>query len=154
MGWNNLFLLALFGPASAGVFEVRSKIIKLRPGEVHNNILEPIPLPDDIKKRFGNSSMSVTNYSMEIVHVDPSGKETPAPLYHVYHHHYILYMGSAGLMQQMYEFLSQRDPLSGQPCNNTPSSLNTMLPKRTDIQEIVRAAGAQVGKGGLTPNPY
>jgi hypothetical protein len=102
--------------------------------------------------------MSITNYSMEILSIDPSnGKETKAPLYHVYHHHYVYYMGSQSLMDALYASLIDVDPLTGQGCNGTNSSLaslKTMHPKHDDIQAVIRTSGDLTSKDNVVVNPY
>jgi hypothetical protein len=143
--------------SSASMFEIRSQPINLRPGEVHNTIVKPIPLPQDIKSRFHNSSMPIVNYTMEVFSVDKNGVETKAPLYHVYNHHYIFYMGSQSLMDNLYNFLVDKDPLSGQTCNksnHTFDSLKSMHPIHSDIQFLLEANGGASNDGAVKENPY
>ena len=80
-------------------FTFLSDPVPLRYGEVHNKLQAPIPLPEDLVKQFEGGKMGIVNYAIDIVFEDGS----QAPLSQGYNHHYGLIMGSADVMDDLYE---------------------------------------------------
>jgi hypothetical protein len=136
---NNILAFVILQVCFGGVFEMKTRPVTLRPGEVYNRVQEPIPLPHEVVERFKSSPMSITNYTVDLVRV-VAGVEEPVPLTEIYNHHFLLYMGSASLMTGVYNALSAGDPLSGVTCNKSHSklsSLRTMLPS-AGVKELHR----------------
>lgn len=90
-----VLLLSLPALAVAGSFTVYSDTIRLRPGEVYNNLGRPIPVPADIREQFQGKDMPMNAFSMDIVEIaEGTGLERSVPLYEMYNHHYIVRAGS------------------------------------------------------------
>ena len=99
--WNTLLLLtSLMGTASGSRnFTVYSAPIKLRYGEVYNNMQGPLKLPEDVVSRYaGDKEMAVTGFDVEMVRQKDDGSETLVKLSDHYLHHYILSMGHVETM--------------------------------------------------------
>eukprot|EP00947_MAST-08B_sp_MAST-8B-sp1_P005814 g5814.t1 len=65
---------------------------------------QPVPLPDDIVKRFDNRVMAITGYEVDLVRKNASGGFDPVPCYEQYNHHYSGWMhGKAVRLDQAAE---------------------------------------------------
>jgi len=112
----------------ANEFVVYSDPITLARGEVHNRPSLPIALPQSVISAFGSETMMVNEFSVDIVERGSNGEERQVPLYHIYNHHYILYMGSNESMYMLYAEMKGKDPIGfNVPCwhdnpNTTSSS--------------------------------
>jgi len=101
-------------------FVVYLEAITLQPTEVHNRAQRPIALPADVIQRFqrGMSSMVIKGFTMDIVSSnDPTATDVSVPLYHLYNHHFLLYMGDRSSMDFMYK---RGNPLQ-RPCHGNCS---------------------------------
>ena len=98
-------------------FSVYSEEIQLRPSEVHNGFMPPVSLPPWVIDMFsdGQSDMVVTNFTTDIV--DTAGG-AQVPLYHVYNHHFALYLGTRTQMEAFYFAMHTKglDGIGGIPC--------------------------------------
>jgi len=98
------------------MFTVYSPAIELLPSEIHNKPTPVVPLPDQLVRDFADGAqMMITNYSFDVVYFQGT-KEYQMPLYDVYNHHYILYMGSNESMAAIYDYMKGHNPVGGQPC--------------------------------------
>ena len=77
-----------FSKKNAEFFDVYSPPIITRYGEVFWTTMAPIPLPDNIVKRFANSSMAVIGYEVDQVFQTKDG-DVSVPITWAYNHHYI-----------------------------------------------------------------
>lgn len=87
-------------------FTVMSDPILLRPGEVHNRVVEPVPLPREIQDRFRGKNMSVTDYTMDWVFKNGSS----VPSTELYNHHFSVVMGNKAGAEYYYRTLKGQDP--------------------------------------------
>jgi len=147
-------------------FSVLSRPIKLKYGEVHNTIQEPISLPWEIIAEFATKPIAIKNYLVDIVYMEygPGGpKEVKVPLYDGYNHHYGIGIGPAEMMKAYYE-LHKNDPYGGYELNT--SHVPTMKRFMNDMKGLggrrgKRAANFGGGSGAeergtshLLPSPY
>eukprot|EP00494_Astrolonche_serrata_P025048 UN25309 len=79
---------------SAEYFDVYSPPIQSRYGEVFWTMMEAVPLPDNIVKRFSNKTMVVVGYETDQVRKTDKG-DVPWPIYYAYNHHYEAYLNGA-----------------------------------------------------------
>ena len=112
-----LLAIALSAATADPSFVVYSPAISLRVSEIHNRPTSPVALPQHLVDEFaaGDTQMLITNYSFDIVTLT-DGVETSVPLYDVYNHHYILYMGSAESMEEIHDHMRTHDPVDGGEC--------------------------------------
>eukprot|EP00445_Apocalathium_hangoei_P040720 CAMPEP_0203970122 /NCGR_PEP_ID=MMETSP0359-20131031/97802_1 /ASSEMBLY_ACC=CAM_ASM_000338 /TAXON_ID=268821 /ORGANISM="Scrippsiella Hangoei, Strain SHTV-5" /LENGTH=491 /DNA_ID=CAMNT_0050908071 /DNA_START=33 /DNA_END=1508 /DNA_ORIENTATION=+ len=93
-------------------FTVYSERLLLRPGEVHNAFVKPVPLPEYIVKQFANKTMHLQKVDLDIVRVDgSSGKEEPLPLTAVYNHHHAMLVGTQHALEGIFNRSRGHDPL-------------------------------------------
>lgn len=85
-----------FWPTSS-FFEVLSPPIKSRYAGVVWRVLEPVPLPADIVKKYNNSAMAVTGFEVDVVRLGKDGVAASVPNYESYNHHYNSYLHGAGV---------------------------------------------------------
>lgn len=86
-------------PSGRQTFTVLSHPITLAPTEVHNRAQPPVALPEDVVQRFrdGRHDMVIKEFYMDIVDSDdPDATAASVPLYELYNHHFVLYMGDTG----------------------------------------------------------
>ena len=76
-------------------------------GTVYWKSVGGVNLPQEIRNRFSNSSMAITGYEVDQVHVNPDGTEHTIPLNQLYNHHYFVTMvGGTGKLVKV----SKSDP--------------------------------------------
>ena len=67
--------------------------MKSQYSEVIWRMLDPVPLPKNIRDRFAGKSMAITGYEIDQVRRTPSG-DVPVPITWAYNHHYMAYITS------------------------------------------------------------
>ncbi|QDZ24360.1 hypothetical protein HOP50_13g68980 [Chloropicon primus] len=103
----------------AKTFSVLSRPVKLKYGEVHNTIQDPIKLPKEIVDEFASDPIAIVNYDVDIVTMDEAtGEERQVPLYAGYNHHYAMGIGPYEMMKKYYE-AHKNDPYGGYELNTT-----------------------------------
>jgi len=73
-------------------FDVYSPPIQSRYGEVFWTMMDPVPLPDDIIKRFENKTIVIRGYEADQVQRTPNEEDVPWPIYYAYNHHYVAWV--------------------------------------------------------------
>merc|ERR1719499_2697219 len=68
-------------------FDVYSPPIQSRYAEVFWTMMDHVPIPDDVRKRFANKTMLVTGYESDQVQRTPKG-DVSWPITHAYNHHF------------------------------------------------------------------
>uniref|UniRef100_A0A7S3E400 Uncharacterized protein n=1 Tax=Chloropicon laureae TaxID=464258 RepID=A0A7S3E400_9CHLO len=145
-------------------FSVLSRPIKLKFGEVHNTIQEPIRLPWEIVAEFAVKPLAIVDYKVDIVSLNEDGEETQVPLYQAYNHHYALGIGNYEQMYGYYE-THKDDPYGGYELNSTaaPTMKRFMQDMRGLGQRRGERRAANFGGGSgaeergtshLLPTPY
>merc|ERR1712157_310369 len=56
-------------------FSVLSRPMKLKYGEVHNTVQDPIKLPENIVQEFAERPIAIVDYQVDIVRFDDEGNE-------------------------------------------------------------------------------
>jgi len=74
-------------------FDVYSPPIRSQYAQVFWSMMEPVPLPEEIVKRFTNKTMAITGYESDQVMKTPQG-DVPVPINHAYNHHYVAWLNS------------------------------------------------------------
>jgi len=71
-------------------FEVETAPLKMKYAEVFwRSMGDPVPLPDDIVKRFMNSSIGISGFEVDVLRYNnETGKTESVPAYQSYNHHY------------------------------------------------------------------
>jgi len=154
--------------APAKTFSVLSRPIKLKYGEVHNTIQDPIHLPGEIVGEFAFAPIAIVNYDVDIVTFDEAtGEERQVPLYDGYNHHYGMGIGSYDLMKKYYE-AHKNDPYGGYELNATSApgmkrfmddmaGLGLSVPNRRGRRAANFGGGSgaeERGTSHLLPSPY
>jgi hypothetical protein len=80
---------------SAEYFEVYSQKIKTLYSEVHWKGHDPIPLPEEIVRRFSNKAMAIVGYEVDQVMKNPTGDDVSVPITWAYNHHYCAWLMNA-----------------------------------------------------------
>uniref|UniRef100_A0A7S1LL98 Uncharacterized protein n=1 Tax=Alexandrium catenella TaxID=2925 RepID=A0A7S1LL98_ALECA len=95
--------------ASTMNFTVFSRPVKLRYGEVHNKMQEPMRLPQEVIARYadGKSAMAISGFDVDMVRRAPDGRESRVKLDDHYLHHYALSMADAPTMSKMLSAASE-----------------------------------------------
>ncbi len=83
-------------------FDMISRPVKLKYGQVHNTVQEPIKLDPKIVELFDGKTMDIVDYNVDIIFEDGS----QAPLSDGYNHHYLMGMGSYDDMKAFYDKVS------------------------------------------------
>lgn len=103
---NGLYTIANPNPAAplqfstdystkgAEFFDVYSPPIRTRYGEVFWTMMDPVPLPDDVRERFAGKTMAVIGYEANQVRKTENGDEEAVPITWAYNHHYVAYLVS------------------------------------------------------------
>ena len=74
-------------------FEIYSPKIRTTYGQVYWRMMDEVPLPHDIIKRFKNGGiMAVVGYEVDQVLTNPDGLDVPLPITHAYNHHYAAWL--------------------------------------------------------------
>jgi len=104
-------------------------------------MVTPQPLPKHVVAEFANSSnqMAISSFDIDIVQRRDDGTEERVPLYDAYLHHYILHIGEATGLSDLYA--SQLDA-------------NSMLPSKLQRWLNERDAGDYVSFGGAAGAEY
>ena len=99
-------------------FTVYSGAITLHPSEVHNRAEPAFDIPKTVADQFDgvNSKMVIVDTKLDLVTRDEHGAETPVPLYDVYNHHFIMYLGDYYSTSALYKKFQGKDPIGGEPC--------------------------------------
>ena len=84
-----------FSPKSE-YFEVLSPPIRSRYAGVVWRVLEAVPLPPDVVRRYNDSVMAVTGYEVDVLRKDATGNLASVPNYQSYNHHYTSALHGAG----------------------------------------------------------
>jgi len=74
-------------------FEIYSPPIRTRYSEVFWKMMDPVPLPAELIKRFENKTMAIIGYEIDQV-MRTSAGDVPVPINHAYNHHYMTYLMS------------------------------------------------------------
>ena len=74
--------------SSVEYFDVYSPPIRTRYGQVYWTMMEPVPLPDEIVKRFAGKTMAITGHESDQVIVTPGEPDMSVPITWAYNHHY------------------------------------------------------------------
>jgi len=139
--------------------------MKLKYGEVHNTVQDPVMLPENIRAEFADGKpIAIVDYNVDIVSFDENGNEFEVPLYDGYNHHYLMVLGKYDTMKKVYDGRKD-DPYGG--FDDKPSSMSMQqmqqkmvsLAKEADGRE--RAAYFGGGSGAedrgtshKLPSPY
>lgn len=113
--------------------EVLSRPVKLKVGEVHNTVQEPVMLPKHVIKKFKHKTMAIVDYVVDIVGFDEKGREFQVPLYDAYNHHYLMGMGGYDDMKKFYDF-HKNDPYGGFDDNTEKKSPSVHTLKNAMMQ--------------------
>jgi hypothetical protein len=121
-------------PAAAGgvvrEFSVLSRPMKLKYGEVHNTVQDPVRLPEDVVQEFAENPIAIVDYQVDIVSFDDEGNEVQVPLYDGYNHHYLMILGRYNTMKSLYD-KHKSDPYGGYGLNTTSSMMSMQQLKRS-----------------------
>jgi hypothetical protein len=124
----------LASPAAAGgvvrEFSVLSRPMKLKYGEVHNTVQDPVRLPEDVVQEFAENPIAIVDYQVDIVSFDDEGNEVQVPLYDGYNHHYLMILGRYNTMKSLYD-KHKSDPYGGYGLNTTSSMMSMQQLKRS-----------------------
>jgi len=123
---------------------VLSRPMKLKYGEVHNAVQDPIKLPTDLPE-----TIAIVDYQVDIVGFDEAtGEEFQVPLYDGYNHHYLMSVGEYAMMKAFYD-KHKNDPYGGYGLNTTarPSSMSMQQMQRT-MMDIGRRGKQRTGNFG------
>lgn len=74
-------------------FDVYSPPIRSQYAQVFWSMMEPVPLPEEIVRRFANKTIAITGYEADQVMKTPQG-DVPVPITHAYNHHYVAWLNS------------------------------------------------------------
>ena len=73
-------------------FDVYSPPITSRYGMVYWTMMDPVPLPENIVKRFKNKKIAIVGYEVDQVFRYGNGSESSVPITWAYNHHYEAYL--------------------------------------------------------------
>eukprot|EP00051_Salpingoeca_urceolata_P013699 m.173227 g.173227 ORF g.173227 m.173227 type:complete len:766 (+) comp17867_c1_seq2:212-2509(+) len=92
-------------------FEVYSPPLRSRYSQVFWKLMDPVPLPEHIIKRYNGSAMAVTGYEVDVVRrvPDPNGTlvDVSVPCYESYNHHFTAFMHGDGLKVEPSSYYKQ-----------------------------------------------
>jgi len=102
-------------------FTLVTEPIHLNPGQVHNQPVRPMPLPEWVVKKYANRRMGVVSFQLDVVRQE-NDKLVRVPLSEVYNHHTIQIMGTKSLTDLLHEAWKHKDPLGppGQALSGVP----------------------------------
>lgn len=78
--------------ATSEFFDVYSPPITSRYAMVYWTMMKPVPLPDNIVKRFDNKNIAIVGYEVDQVFRYENGREQSVPITWAYNHHYEAYL--------------------------------------------------------------
>lgn len=119
-------------------FSVLSRPMKLKYGEVHNTVQDPIKLPENIVQEFAERPIAIVDYQVDIVRFDDEGNEVQVPLYDGYNHHYLMILGRYETMKSLYES-HKLDPYGGYGLNTTANKPTTRTSSMASMQQLKRS---------------
>merc|ERR1712176_740168 len=119
-------------------FSVLSRPMKLKYGEVHNTVRDPIKLPENIVQEFAERPIAIVDYQVDIVRFDDEGNEVQVPLYDGYNHHYLMILGRYETMKSLYES-HKLDPYGGYGLNTTANKPTTRTSSMASMQQLKRS---------------
>merc|ERR1719334_3053548 len=114
-------------------FDVYSPPISSRYGEVFWTMMDPVPLDEDIVKRFAGKTMAIVGYETDQVMKSSSG-DVSVPITWAYNHHYCAYMsGALSEMKKIEAAFGIND--HGMNNHGAPAFYQTL--KREDLGDIL-----------------